>query len=218
MKAFADPASQRVDRMGATPLEAPVKKSEKIEVRVAPEEKEQLTKRAEAEGRPVSEVVRRGMTGEGMLGEETGPASQSPLQRLGAMVLSFAAGAALTVALSAAHPKQVLVEGWDGSFQLSALGKPPVRADFRVLAYENSKAEIVLDRAEGGFYRVTSSSTPLPDGRVKLTFSVCIDEGQECRVVASPEVTTVPREEIQLSWLSAEEAVIGFALRPLPAD
>ncbi|MCQ8184999.1 plasmid mobilization protein [Parvularcula maris] len=188
-----------------------MKKTEKIEIRLSPEEKEQLARRAETEGRPVSELVRALMTAEGSMTSERSEkaAAIHPLRQFGGAALSFVGGVAMTLALSAAHPLGQDIEGWDASFELA--GDVPVpgeegrtrrartSGDFRLLAKDGSTAKLVLNRSRGGVYELRGVTIRQDDEQVRLEFSLCVRlPTEDCKGVASPTVTTFPREDIRI--------------------
>lgn len=196
-----------------------MKKTEKIEIRVSPEEKEHLSKHAEAEGLPVSEVVRRRLTSDALPQSEQ-PEAQGVLRRFGAWSLSFIAGASFVLALSAASPKGQEIEGWDGHFRFVDVDREtgqafPTTSDFRLLTADASKVEMRLNRQDGGYLRATAETHRTTDDQVELTFNVCFEVQDGCEDIASPRVMTYPMKKLDLSVPLANGNKVSFHLRPI---
>lgn len=183
-----------------------MKKSEKIEIRVSPEEKEQLSKRAEAEGRPVSEIVRQGLGGDGFAasGVSHGQTGRrlSTLEGFGALALSFVAGSAMSFLLTAAHPARDPIEEWDASVQLRELKSAPVNtlnSSFVLPNEAGAEAEVFLSSGPDQGYIVRGRATAGPGQEViALSFEICRKDGEDCEPLFSPYVISTPDRDIVL--------------------
>lgn len=187
-----------------------MKKSEKIEIRLSPEEKDQLSRRADAEGLPVSEVVRKtlGQSGDGLRRYEAATHTASPWLSRGAWFFVGALTATLMVlSLVFAPLGPDRVDGWTGKVMITdrstlnveeRIDVTRVSGEFFLLAQPGASTKLSLEDGAGGRYEVVGSVGDAGDGMLDITFRVCRRQGDACQFDVAPSVSTQPREELDL--------------------
>ncbi|NRA28738.1 MAG: hypothetical protein HRU11_00635 [Parvularculaceae bacterium] len=194
-----------------------MKKSEKIESRLSPEEKDQLAKRAEAEGLPVSEVVRKtlGQSGDGLqLDGATTHAANPWLSRGAWFFLGLVTATLAVLSLVFAPFGRDRVEGWSGRVMITDRSTVKVEegrnvsqvrrestrisGDFFLLAEPGASTKLSLEDGSGGRYEVVGLVGDAGDGMLDITFNVCRRQSDTCLFDVAPSVSTQPREELDL--------------------
>ena len=172
-----------------------MKKSEKIEIRISPDDKEALAKRAEAEGKPASEVVRELLQSGGVTAraeavpERRGLLGIAAAAGLGVGLLAGAVGS--TVALRGGEPDVGLVFGVQ--LLVEEKGFTTTRyleGSATTSASELDGASVFLPVGAGSGYRLTVAAPGDARRTQTLTFDLCRLGGGECVTLGSPQLTT----------------------------
>ena len=186
-----------------------MKKTEKIEIRISPEDKEALGRRAEAEGRPVSEVVRDLLQANGAtLAPMSASAEPAAPKIVAACLLGALLGA--SGAWLAASSREPAEEAFlRVSTQLWTDQHTPFDATAVVPAGElNGLRMVVPTRA--GDYRVDFAADPANASAYRVRAVICRVEGDDCTALATPSLDTslTSRSTMEAAWGEAEAASI----------
>lgn len=177
-----------------------MKKSEKIEIRISPEDKEALARRAEAEGRPASEVVRDLLQSGGV----TAQAETVPEPHRGRLAAAAGGLVAAGLLLGAGVTALAYTSGEDGvvdvAFDVSLKVTEGRFTTSKILSgFVTVPADaldgttLFLPVAPSSGYRLTISAPGDADGTQTLDLDLCEASGDTCRPLASPKVTAKVR-------------------------
>ena len=163
-----------------------MKKTEKIEIRISPEDKEALARRAEAEGRPVSEVVRDLLDANGVTmatRPEAGRARWGPV--VGALVGGLPLGAA--AAYGATRDTSERFVRAQASLWLSPTGAYDVEA---TVPHRDLDGLTMTVPTREGTYRIVFDAEPRGDETHRVVASVCLFDGDDCPLLTAPSLDT----------------------------
>lgn len=168
-----------------------MKKTEKIEIRVSPEDKAALMRLSEQGGRSVSETVR------GLLLNQAAPGAASvpepPMihrQRLaygaGGALLGALVASGLFIGLAAAKPRPT-----DYALSVLVLDGPDAErrayeANTVITLDQATKTQLRLPTSTADAYQVNVDMKRQPDGSVYASFSLCREAAATCTELAKP--------------------------------
>ncbi|MEQ1784080.1 MAG: hypothetical protein ABMA14_22210, partial [Hyphomonadaceae bacterium] len=174
----------------------PMKKTEKIEIRVSPEDKAALMRLSEQGGRSVSETVR------GLLLNQSDPANpqaagpsapepvMSKIQKLaygaGGAVLGAALATAAMAGLNASQPRPT-----DYALNIVVLDGPETErrafeASTVVTLDQMTKTHIRMPTSTADAYQINIDMKRQPDGSIYASFSLCRESVAVCTELAKP--------------------------------
>ena len=194
-----------------------MKKTEKIEIRISPEDKEALARRAEAEGRAVSEVVRDLLDANGvtMATRAEGPSRSRPpliaLPLLAVGLLCAGLGAAATHALTRPTTEHFVVAR--AAINAGEFGRHVVNATVPEDALDG--LTMVVPTA-GGTYRIELDAKSRGEDSHRVAMTVCLAEGEACAPLAASFVDTSLRRSARLVGWWSEEGGATVELFALP--
>ena len=175
-----------------------MKKSEKIEIRISPDDKEALAKRAEAEGKPASEIVRDLLQSGGV----TARAETVTMPRR-SLLAAAAAGAVGIGAMIGAGAVALGTTGGEALVDLAFEVRLPIdfEADgFQTVVPLQAGATIPASRLDGATvflptgpqtgYRLTVAAPRGAGEAQAVRLAICEVEGEACAPLGTPELTT----------------------------
>ena len=199
-----------------------MKKSEKIEIRISPDDKEALARRAEAEGKPASEVVRELLQSGGV----TAQAEAVPERRRRVHAVALAGAAA--VGALVAVPTTLLAGAGEASWYevefVIEVAKPYEVGNMNGVNYEHRRAELLLPASSLGTAETLIATGPgegyrmrlvLPDeGETLLRFPVCLQSASGCEPMAEPAISWTGAGFAQLSGVTAAGDNVFLTITP----
>ncbi|MEM9838974.1 MAG: hypothetical protein AAF830_07435 [Pseudomonadota bacterium] len=200
-----------------------MKKSEKIEIRLSPEEKDRLSRRAETEGRPVSEIVRSVLSSDGIESSPSAPEAENAsaaLQRWGGYALSFIAGGALAAALTAGQIPDTDIAVWQTEVTLDlplpkGVSGTPIRyrGTMAMPNEDGASGEMYLSSGPEAGFQIKASHEIQDDGLSIMRFNICRQAGEVCMPWASPYVQSYPAKVFFIEGAGPEGARYSVRVR-----
>lgn len=181
-----------------------MKKTEKIEIRVSPEDKAALMRLSQQGGRSVSETVRGLLLNQAVPDAASTPArSMINIQRLaygaGGAVLGAVVASGLFMGLAAAKPRPtdyalnvVVLDGLDTE-------RRAYEASTVITLDQMTKSQLRMPTGAADAYQVNVDMKRQPDGSVYASFSLCRESAGVCTEVAKPALVAARNASASLN-------------------
>ncbi len=197
-----------------------VKKTEKIEIRVSPDEKEALSAASRSEGRTASDVLREyvGRYVDAAATKAAPVVKEKKKMSWISKAAYIALGAAVSVpaVLFAASEDDPSKPGFEVQVSLvestSEQARAVYRASTRIPLGRSKTTTMVMPAVDDSGYQITVVTEKNGDQTYDFSFSICRETESECAVVSSPRIVTAFGGHSTLSVDNASNAEINIVI------
>ncbi len=202
--------------------ESTVKKTEKIEIRVSPEEKEALADASRRQGRTASDVLREQVRGYIAAAAETGEKLEKKMSWISkAAYIALGAGISVPAVLFAASGDSPSAPGFEVRVSLEEpvgdQGRAQYLARTRIPLSRKEPMTMVMPSVDETGYQVSVETKSNSDKTYDFKFSICREQGDGCDVVSTPTLVTGFGGQSSLGVENAEGVEIHIVIESVEA-
>jgi hypothetical protein len=199
-----------------------MKKTEKIEIRVSPEEKEALAEASRRQGRTASDVLREHVrayiaAAARVSDKSAGDRKEKKMSWISkAAYIALGAGLSVPAVLFAAAESGPSEPGFEVQISLAEPTGEHKRAHYRASARiplgGSKESMMVMPNVDGAGYQITVLTEKNADKTYHFIFSICRETDDECAVVSTPRIITAFGGHSTLSVQGANDTEINIAI------